>query len=168
MNGRYRYFLCALSPHICTVPPTFNIQPHHGTLITTDEPNTDTLEPPRIHRLGFTFGVVHAMGLDMYLWWHILWFPGGTVVKNPSASAGDARDVSLIPGSGGSPGGGNGNSLQYSCLGNSMDRGALGDNSPWGHKESDTTERLSTAMMTCIHHYRIIQNIFLFVFVISR
>ena len=36
MNGRYRYFLCALSPHICTVPPTFNIQPHHGTLITTD------------------------------------------------------------------------------------------------------------------------------------
>ena len=90
------------------------------------------------------------------------------MVKNPSASAGDARDVSLIPGSGGSPGGGNGNSLQYSCLGNSMDRGALGDNSPWGHKESDTTERLSTAMMTCIHHYRIIQNIFLFVFVISR
>ena len=36
---------------------------------------------------------------------------------------------------------GNGNPLQYSCLENPMDRGAY---SPWGHKESDTTERLST------------------------
>ena len=40
------------------------------------------------------------------------------------ANAGDARDTSLIPGSGRSPGGGNGNPLQYSCLGNLMDRGA--------------------------------------------
>ena len=40
------------------------------------------------------------------------------------ANAGDARDTSLIPGSGRSPGGGNGNPLQYSCLGNPMDRGA--------------------------------------------
>ena len=72
-------------------------------------------------------------------------FPGGTVVKNPSANAGDARDVSSIPGSGGSPGVGNGSSLQYSCPGNSMDRGAWGDKSPRGHKESDTTEQLSTA-----------------------
>jgi len=46
------------------------------------------------------------------------------VVKNPPANAGDARDAGLIPGSGRSPGGGNGNSLQYSCLENSMDRGA--------------------------------------------
>ena len=36
----------------------------------------------------------------------------------------NAGDPSLIPGSGGSPGGGNGNPLQYSCLGNPMDRGA--------------------------------------------
>ena len=43
---------------------------------------------------------------------------------NPSVSAGDARDESLIPGSGRSPGEGNGNPLQYSCLENSMDRGA--------------------------------------------
>ena len=67
-------------------------------------------------------------------------FSDGTVVKNPSANAGDARDVNSIPGSGGSPGVGNGDSLQYSCPGNSTDRGAWGDNSPWGHKESDTTE----------------------------
>ena len=46
------------------------------------------------------------------------------VVKNPPVSAGDIRDTSSIPGSVRSPGGGNGNSLQYSCLGNPMDRGA--------------------------------------------
>ena len=48
-------------------------------------------------------------------------FPGGTVVKNPPAPA---KDAVLIPGSGRSPGEGNGNPLQYSCLENSMDRGA--------------------------------------------
>ena len=47
------------------------------------------------------------------------------VVKNPPANAGDARDTCLIPELGRSPGVGNGSSLQYSCLGNSMDRGAL-------------------------------------------
>ena len=46
------------------------------------------------------------------------------VVKNPLANAGDVRDVGLIPGSGRSPGGGNGNPFQYSCLENPMDRGA--------------------------------------------
>ena len=45
----------------------------------------------------------------------------GSVAKNPPAKAGDA---SLIPGSGRSPGGGNGNPLHYSCLGNPMDRRA--------------------------------------------
>ena len=45
-------------------------------------------------------------------------------VKNPPANTGDARDASLIPGSGISPREGNGNPLQYSCLENSMDRGA--------------------------------------------
>ena len=53
---------------------------------------------------------------------NIYWdFPGGSEVKNILASAGD---MSLIPGSGRSPGEGNGNPLQYSCLGNPMDRGA--------------------------------------------
>ena len=51
-------------------------------------------------------------------------FPGGTVVKNPPANAGDPRDTGSIPGSGRSPGVGNGSPLQYSCLKNSMDRGA--------------------------------------------
>ena len=48
-------------------------------------------------------------------------FPGGSVVKNLLANA---RDVGSISVSGRSPGGGNGNPLQYSCLGNPMDRGA--------------------------------------------
>ena len=48
---------------------------------------------------------------------------GGTTIKNLPASAG-GRDDDLIPGSGRSPGGGHGNPLQYSCLGNPMDRGA--------------------------------------------
>ena len=51
-------------------------------------------------------------------------FPGGTVVKNLPANAGDTRDAGLIPGSGRFPGEGNGNPLQYSCLESSMDRGA--------------------------------------------
>ena len=51
-------------------------------------------------------------------------FPGGLVVKNPAANAGDTWDSSLIPGSGRSAGGGNGNPCQYSCLENPMDRGA--------------------------------------------
>ena len=44
------------------------------------------------------------------------------VIKNPPANAGDVRDVSLIPGSGRSPGGRHGNPHQYSCLENPMDR----------------------------------------------
>ena len=50
--------------------------------------------------------------------------PGGTVVKNPPANAGDARDTGSIPGSGRFAGGGHGNPLQYSCLENPADRGA--------------------------------------------
>ena len=46
------------------------------------------------------------------------------VVKNLSVNAGDVRDVGSVPGSGRSPGGRHGNPLQYSCLGNPMDRGA--------------------------------------------
>ena len=63
-------------------------------------------------------------------------FPDGSVVKNPPTSAGD---MGLITGSGRSPGEGNGNPLQYSCLGNLMDREGSQDYSPWGRKASSTT-----------------------------
>ena len=46
------------------------------------------------------------------------------LLKNPPANAGDIRDAGSIPGSSRSPGGGNGNPLQHSCLENPMDRGA--------------------------------------------
>ena len=55
--------------------------------------------------------------------WDTQGFPDGSVVKTPPANAGDA---SSIPESGRSPGEGNGNLLQYSCLGNPTDRGAWG------------------------------------------
>ena len=51
-------------------------------------------------------------------------FPGGSVVKNPLANARDTGDLGSIPEWGRSPGRGNGNPLQYSCLKNPMDRGA--------------------------------------------
>ena len=65
-------------------------------------------------------------------------FPDGSVVKNPPANAGGARDVGSILGSRRSPGGGHGNPLQYSCLGNPMDREPGGLRSIVA--ESDTTE----------------------------
>ena len=61
-------------------------------------------------------------------------FPGGSVVKNLLANAGDAGDVGLILGR--YPGVGNGNPLQYSCLGNPMTRGAWGAIVHGGHKSS--------------------------------
>ena len=51
-------------------------------------------------------------------------FPGGAVIKNPSANAGNTKDMDSITVLGRSPGGENDNQLQYSCLGNPMDRGA--------------------------------------------
>ena len=56
----------------------------------------------------------------------LLGFLGGSEVKNPLANSGDAGDTSSNPGLGRSPGVGNGNPLQYSCLENSKDRGAWG------------------------------------------
>ena len=57
--------------------------------------------------------------------WDLIW-PSlmAQTIKNPPANAGDVRDEGLTPGSGRSPGEGNGNPLQYSCLGNPMDRRA--------------------------------------------
>ena len=59
------------------------------------------------------------------------------MVRNPPANAGDVRDRGSIPGLGRSPGGGNGDPLQYSCLENLMDRGAWWAIVHGGYKESD-------------------------------
>ena len=62
------------------------------------------------------------------------------VVKNPPAKTGGIRDLGSVPGLGRSPGEGNGNPLQYSCLENPMDRGAWRATVHGITKESDTTE----------------------------
>ena len=69
-----------------------------------------------------------------------LGFPCGVVVKDLPANAGDARGADLILGLGRSPGVGNGNPLQYSCVENSTDRGVWQATVHGGGKESDTTE----------------------------
>ena len=67
------------------------------------------------------------------------------MAKIPPAIMGDARDEDSIPGSGRSPGGGNGTLLQYSCLENPHGQKSLAGYSPWGHEELDPTEQLSAA-----------------------
>ena len=75
---------------------------------------------------------------DNRMFMYILGFSGSTVVKNPLANTGDARDTVSIPGSGRSPGIENSNPLQYPSLENSMDRGAWWATVHGVSKESDT------------------------------
>ena len=70
-------------------------------------------------------------------------FPGGSVVKN---SVCQCRRRGFDPWSRQSPGGGNGNPLHCSCLGNPMDRGAWQGCSPWSHKELDMTSRINNKL----------------------
>ena len=65
-------------------------------------------------------------------------FPGGPDSKEITCNVGD---LGSIPGLGRSPGGGNGNPLQYSCLENPYGERSLAGYSPSGHKESDTTDQ---------------------------
>ena len=86
------------------------------------------------------------------------------VVKNPPVSAGDMRDVGSIPGSGRSPGGGNGYPLQYSCLENPMNRGAWWatvhrvtksqTQIKWLSMHKELTHRAPTVMRTNHHTYQ--------------
>ena len=69
----------------------------------------------------------------------VMGFPGSSVVMDLPASA---EDAGSILGSGRSPGEGNGNPLQYSCLEKSHGQRILAGYSPWGRKESDTTEQV--------------------------
>ena len=69
-------------------------------------------------------------------------FPGCSAGKESACNAGY---LGSIPGLGRSPGGGHGNPFQYSCLENPHGQRSLVGYSPWGHRESDTTEQLNTA-----------------------
>ena len=79
--------------------------------------------------------------------------PGGSVVKNPPANAEDTGDVGSIPGSGRSSGVGNGKPLQYSCLGNPLDREAWWATVPVGAKRW-TQLNTNARGMKRIHKYR--------------
>ena len=72
---------------------------------------------------------------------------GGSDGKESACNAGDPRS---IPGSGRSPGKGNSNPLHYSCLGNPTDIGAQQATAHGGHKESDTTKQLTTAVLSAL------------------
>ena len=76
-------------------------------------------------------------GIHYKLYNTIVGFPGGSGGKESACNVGDPGS---IPGSGRSPREWNDNPFQDSCLGNPMDRGAWESYSPWGHKESDTTD----------------------------
>ena len=76
-----------------------------------------------------------------------LGFPGGSDGKESTCNVGD---LGLIPGLGRSPGGGHGSPLQYSCLENPHGQRSPAGCSPWGPKESGTTEWLTTTQrMLC-------------------
>ena len=78
-----------------------------------------------------------------------LGFPGGSDGKESACNGGD---LGLILGSQRSPGGGHGNPLEYSCLENPHRQRSLAGYSPWGRKESDMSEQLSTAHNVNVIH----------------
>ena len=67
----------------------------------------------------------------------------------------NAGDLGSVPGLGRSPGGGHGNPLQYSCLENPHGQKCLVSYSPWGRKESGTTEQLSTGS----YHFNVLESL---------
>ena len=77
-------------------------------------------------------------------------FPGGSDIKESAYSAGDPGS---IPGLERSPGKGNSNPLQYSCLENPMDRGAWRATVHEGHKKSDVTEQLTLCARHCYKYF---------------
>ena len=89
-------------------------------------------------------------------------FPGGSLIKNPPANAGD---LGSIPGLRSSPGGGNGNPLQYSCLENSIDRGAWRSMGPRGVRHDSATKRAHTHICT---HTGMLLDLFKFKLVLFR
>ena len=100
------------------------------------------------------------------IFWDNLVFPGGTSGKEPTDQCRlDVRDSGLIPGSGRSPGEGHGNSLQYSHLENSINRGAWGAMVPRVANRRTQLEQLS--MHACTHSYILIYLLILCLSVIK-
>ena len=146
-----------ISPHLAAPSPTDGVLPSPEPLFSLGPSQTnkesewhehargghrlwpETQDKERHRNLqlafrGFFFTVLFHLG-----------FPGGSVVKNLPANAGE---VGSIPGSGRSPGEGNGNPLQYSCLENPRDRGAWQATVHGVAEELDMTKQLSNNYIT--------------------
>ena len=108
----------------------------HSSILAWKIPWTE--EPGRLQSMGLQ-RVGHDWATSFSLSASSDIFPGGSDGKESACNAGD---LGSIPGLGRSPGEGNGNPLQYSGLDNPHGWSSLAGYSPWGHKESDTTERL--------------------------
>ena len=96
------------------------------------------------------YGRKEGTTTDSITWWYwLMGFPVGSDGKESTSYTGD---LASIPGLGRSQGGGHGNHLQYSCLENCHGQKSLLGCSPWGHKELDTTEPLSSVHSTLVCH----------------
>ena len=102
------------------------------------------------------FRIYHSLGSNYEIF---TGFPGGTSGKEPAVSAGDIRDAGSVPGSGRSPGEGNGCHLQYSCLERSMDRGVwwttvhkVVKSQPWLKWLRSSSMRLLCSHLSYISH----------------
>ena len=101
-------------------------------------------------RISFSQVPVGLSSLGVWKHDSKLGFPAGLVVKNPKNMLTNARDAGSITVSGSSPGGGNGNPLQYSCLGNPMDRRAC-----WATIHVGTKASLNLSIsLTPLNHKR--------------
>ena len=112
-------------------------------IITVDDQDTTSIHPPNF---PYAFTKVSVSGIIKHVFFCVchLWLFGGS---DGEESTSNARDLGLIPGLGRSPGGRHGNPLQYSFLENPRWQRSLVGYSPWGCKESDTAEWLSTQQM---------------------
>ena len=87
--------------------------------------------------------------------------PGVSLLAQAVKNLFAMQETDINPGSGRSPGEGDGYSLQYSCLENSMDsRSLAGSSSPWGHKELDITKQLTLPLFTFISRIFFLNSIF--------
>ena len=109
--------------NICTCELCVNTHTHTHTHIYTETyiHNIHSCTHIQLYTQICTYYIYTYTCICTHVFIHIQGFPGDSEVKDPPANAGD---MGLIPGLGRSPGGGNGNTLQYSCLENSIDRRA--------------------------------------------
>ena len=96
-----------------------------------------------IYNAVLASGIQQSDSIVLRIILHLKGFPGDSIGKESTFNALDGGDVGSIPGLGRSPGGGHGNLLQYSFQENPHGQRHLASYSPWGHKESDRTERLN-------------------------